>query len=43
MVTFDVTIAPEGESNETIKEVFFVVELSSKPKSFGVSLSFLLF
>ena len=37
MVTFDVIIAPKAESDKTVREVFFVVELSSKPKSFGVS------
>ena len=36
MTTFDVTIA--SGSNISVREVFFVVELSSKPKSFGVSI-----
>ena len=38
IVTFDVIIAPEAGSDMTAREVFFVVELSSKPKSFGVSI-----
>ena len=37
MVSFDVILTQKAGSDRTVKEVFFIVELSSKPKSFGVS------
>ena len=37
MITFDVSIELEAESDPTMGEVFFAVELSAKPKSFMVS------
>ena len=38
MVTFDVSIDPGAQSDPTMGEVFFAVELSTKPKSFMVSM-----
>ena len=38
MVSFDVILTQKAGSDRTVKEVFFIVELSSKPKSFGVSI-----
>ena len=37
MLTFDVSIELDVESDSTMGEVFFAVELSTKPKSFMVS------
>ena len=37
MITFDVSIDLGAQSDSTMGEVFFAVELSTKPKSFMVS------